>query len=365
MRNIMIPYFDLKALNSNYQDELGDAISRVIKSGYYILGDEVSKFENEFSIYVNAKYCIGVGNGYDALSLIIRGYGFGKGDEIIVPANTYIASILPIVNAGAIPVLVEPYLLTYNIDPNKIEEFITAKTKAILVVHLYGQAVDMAPVQLIADRYDLKIIEDCAQSHGSIYKDNMTGTLGDAAGFSFYPGKNLGALGDGGAILTKDKVLAKKIRSLRNYGSKKKYLNTYKGVNSRLDEIQAAILRVKLNYLEQENLSRKIIAQNYRENISNPKIILPSCENEESHVWHIFAIRTKKRNEFKQYLFDNGIQSIIHYPIPPHKQKAFSELKNTNYPITEKIHNEVLSLPLNPVLSDKEIEKIISAVEAY
>lgn len=365
----MIPFLKLKDLNSPYREELIDAITSVIDSGWYILGEKVKSFENEFSKYCGVKHSIGTGNCLDSLTLIIRAYKemnvFHEGDEILVPANTYIASILSITENRLNPVLVEPDINTYNIDVNLLKEKITSKTKAVLVVHLYGQVGYSKEMQKIADKYGLKIIEDSAQAHGAVYEGRKTGNLGDACGFSFYPSKNLGALGDAGAVTTNDAELAEIIRALHNYGSHKKYHNQYQGVNSRLDELQAAVLLVKLKYLDQENEKRRKIAKLYLDNINNKELILPKAEIGPSHVWHLFVVRTENRDNFRQYLLDNGIESIIHYPIPPHKQKAFMGWNRNSYPITEKIHNTVLSLPLNAAMTKEEIAKVIEICNAF
>lgn len=362
----MIPFLDLKNINKQYHDELKHAVCRVIDSGWYILGKEVEEFEREFAEYCGVEYCIGVSNGLDALKLILKAYGFGPGDEIIVPANTYIASILAISAIGATPIFVEPCIKTFNINPNQIEEKITKNTKAILVVHLYGQSVNMEAVLNIANKYDLKVVEDAAQAHGAMYKNKMIGNLGNAAGFSFYPGKNLGALGDGGAVTTNDKDLARKIKSLRNYGSLEKYKNDFKGYNHRLDEIQAAVLRVKLKYLNQENECRRIIAELYLSNIDNEKIVLPvKPSNQREHVWHLFVIRTREREKLQSFLENHNIQTIIHYPIPAYKQGAFTEYENLFYPITEKIHSEVLSIPISPIQSTEDTWKIIEVINKF
>jgi dTDP-4-amino-4,6-dideoxygalactose transaminase len=365
----MIPFLDLKKLNAQYRDELIEACTRVIDSGWYILGKEVEEFEKEFANYCGTKYAIGVGNGLDALTLILRAYKelgiLSDGDEVIVPANTYIATILAITNNNLTPVLVEPDIDTYLIDPDKIEENITSKTKAIMAVHLYGQTCEMDKINEIAKKYNLKVIEDSAQSHGAYYKDKRSGNLADASGFSFYPGKNLGALGDAGAITTNDDQLAEVLKALRNYGSHKKYENIYKGVNSRLDEIQAAILRVKLKYLDEEIERRRKIARFYLENIKNDNVILPKVREDSNHVWHLFVIRTEKRDKFQKYLLDKGIHTLIHYPIPPHKQIAYKEWNDRSYPITEKISKEVLSLPISGVLTLEEAEKVIEAINEF
>ncbi len=365
----MIQFLDLKSINDQYKKELLDAIQNVTNSGWYILGEEVERFEKEFANYCGTKYAVGVGSGLDALRLIIRGYKeleiFKEKEEIIVPANTYIASILAITEERLIPVLVEPDLETYLIDPEKIEEKITERTKAIMVVHLYGQTCDMDKIWKIAKKYNLKIIEDSAQAHGAFYKDKKAGNLGDASGFSFYPGKNLGALGDGGVVTTNDKELAEVVIALRNYGSHKKYEHKYKGLNSRLDELQAAILRVKLKYLDEEIKKRRIISNHYLENIKNEKIILPKLQNEKKHVWHLFVIRTKNRDKLQLYLYEKGIQTMIHYPIPPHRQQAFKEWNTLSLPITEKIHDEVLSLPIYGTLSMDNVDYIVKTINKF
>lgn len=361
----MIKFLDLHKINERFRAEIDEKIKEVLDSGWYLLGKKDEEFEKNFAKYCEAKHCIGCANGLDALNLIIRAYGFGAGDEIIVPANTYIASILAISENGCTPVLVEPDIETYNINPDLIEEKITDKTKAILVVHLYGQAVQMDKILELAKKYNLKVIEDSAQAHGAIYNGKRVGNLGDASGFSFYPGKNLGCMGDGGAVTTNDDELAEKIRALRNYGSHVKYKNLFKGVNSRLDEIQAGILDVKLPHLDKDNLRRREIAKYYRENIKNEKIILPKAYDEKAHVWHVFAIRTKNRDEFQKYLAENNIQTLIHYPTPPHKQEAYKEWNNLSYPITEEIHKTILSLPISPVMTDEEVKKVVEVINKY
>lgn len=365
----MIQFLSLKDINNSFEPELSNRIQDVVSSGWYLLGNESKTFEHEFAAYCDSKHCVGVANGLDALLLILRAYkelGIIKdGDEIIVPANTYIATILAITENILKPVLVEPTLQTYNIDPERIEEKITYKTKAILVVHLYGQVAEMNKILKIATKYNLKIIEDCAQAHGAVYNGNTTGGLGHAAGFSFYPGKNLGCLGDGGAVTTNDGELATVIRALANYGSQQKYVNKYKGINSRLDEMQAAILIVKLKRLDVDNQRRRDIAKYYRENIKHTDIILPQVTDEKQHVWHIFAIRSSKRDQLQHYLSDNGIQTLIHYPIPPHKQDAYKELENLSFPISEQIHREELSMPLSPLLTDEEVKYIVSVLNRF
>lgn len=361
----MIKFLDLYKINERFRKEIDNKIKEVLDSGWYILGKQDEEFEKLYADYCNVKHCISCANGLDALTLIIKAYGFSCGDEIIVSANTYIASILSISQNGCVPILVEPDINTYNINPNLIEEKITEKTKAIMVVHLYGQAVQMDKIWTLAKKYNLKIIEDSAQAHGALYQDKRTGNLGDVSGFSFYPGKNLGCIGDGGCITTNDDELAQKIKALRNYGSHIKYHNLYQGSNSRLDEIQAAILSVKLLGLDKDNERRKEISKYYRENIKNSKIILPKCYDEKSHVWHIFAIRTTARDELQEYLKENDIQTLIHYPIPPHKQPAYKEWNNLCYPITEEIHKTILSIPISPVMEDDEVNKVTEIINGF
>lgn len=365
----MIQFLDLKSINAQYRAELIEACTKVIDSGWYIQGNECKEFEKEFAKYCGTKYAIGVANGLDALILILRAYKelgiINDGDEVIVPSNTYIASILAISQNNLVPVLVEPDINTSLIDPTKIEEKVTSKTKAIMSVHLYGQTCEMDKINEIAKKYNLKVIEDSAQSHGAYFKDKRSGNLGDASGFSFYPGKNLGALGDGGAVTTNDEELANTVRALGNYGSHKKYENLYKGINSRLDEIQAAMLRVKLRYLDEEVNKRREIANYYLENIKNENIVLPTFREEDNHVWHLFVIRTNKRDELQKYLQDNDVQTLIHYPIPPHKQNAYEEWNNESYSISEKIHDEVLSLPISGVQDFHCTLKIVGVLNGF
>ncbi len=365
----MIPFLDLKRVNEQYEDKIREALIRVSASGWYIQGKECEEFENLFAAYCGTAFCIGVGNGLDAIRLIFTAYTemgiFDYGDEVIVPANTYIASILAISQSGLTPVLAEPGINTYTIDCALVEEKITEKTKAILAVHLYGQVCNMDKLYILAEKYGLKIIEDAAQSHGSVYNCKRTGNLGDASAFSFYPTKNLGALGDGGAVTTNDKELAQVIRSVANYGSFKKYIHHYKGINSRLDEIQAAILKIKLPYIDEENQKRKSIAARYIENINHAGIILPVVSNWQQHTFHLFVIRSENREGLKSYLEKNGIYTQIHYPVPPHKQKAYTEWKNMVLPVTEKIHNEVLSLPLFAGMTDNETDRVIEFVNKW
>lgn len=362
----MIPFLNLKNINDQYSNELKAAANRVIDSGWYILGEEVASFEQEFASYCGTNHCIGVSNGLDALKLILKAYEFGPGDEIIVPSNTYIASILAISETGATPILVEPDSKTYNLDPRLLEEKITDNTKAILVVHLYGRVADMESICAIAKKHNLKVVEDAAQAQGGMSHGKRTGNLGDAAGFSFYPGKNLGALGDAGAITTNDDELAEKIKALRNYGSHIKYENLYKGYNHRLDEMQAAFLKVKLNHLDRENDTRRSIAEMYLKGIKNLEVILPQLPSQsEQHVWHVFAIRTSRRDELQAYLAENGIQTMIHYPIPPHLQEAYKEWSHHHYPVSEQIHNEVMSLPISPVQTKEDTQTIIDAINRF
>ncbi len=366
----MIKFLDLEKINSLHKEGLIEASQRVINSGWYLMGNELKTFETKLASYTGAKHAIGVANGLDALRLILRAYlelgVLNEGDEIIVPANTYIASILAITDNKLVPILVEPNIHTYNLDIDLIEAHITLKTKAILLVHLYGQVCWSDTLLQLRDKYDLKIIEDNAQSIGATWRGISTGNLGDAAGFSFYPGKNLGALGDGGAVTTNDEALSSLVRSLGNYGSKVKYQNEYKGLNSRLDEIQAAFLSVKIDSINQENDRRKTIAKAYCEGIKNDLIQLPIYPADAGeHVWHLFVIRTDNRNKLQNYLSENGVQTLIHYPIPPHKQIAYKEYNNLSFPLTEKIHNEVLSLPISPVLTDEEVNEVILLLNLY
>jgi len=365
----MIPFLDLKAINAQYRDELVAAATRVIDSGWYINGNELEQFEQQFASYCGTKYAIGVANGLDALILTLRAWKeLGKlkdGDEVIVPSNTYIASILAITANNLTPVLVEPCLESFNIDPNNIESAITDNTKVILPVHLYGRLADMPAIMDIAKRHNLLVLEDSAQAHGASIDGKKAGNWGDAAGFSFYPGKNLGALGDAGAITTNDPELAEILHGLRNYGSHKKYENTYQGINSRLDEIQAAMLSVKLSHLDKEIAHRRKVAVAYLEGIDNPAVILPSLYSEaqhNAHVWHVFVIRCEQRDALQKYLADHGIQTLIHYPIPPHQQQAYSDWNTHSYPVSEMIHQQVLSLPIGPTITEEEVNELISII---
>lgn len=365
----MIPFLDLKSINSQYRTELIEAATRVIDSGWYIQGNEVNTFEQEFARYCGTRYAIGVANGLDALILTLRAWKeLGKikeGDEVIVPANTYIATILAITENRLKPVLVEPDEFTYNLCPEKTAAAITDKTRALIPVHLYGQMAPMPEIMALAEQHNLLVLEDAAQAHGAKIDGKKAGNWGNAAGFSFYPGKNLGALGDAGAVTTNDEELAQVIRALGNYGSHKKYENLYKGINSRLDEMQAAFLDVKLQSMDEDNQKRRDIAKYYRENIKNDKIILPVEKNESSHVWHLFVIRTSERDTLQKYLADNGIQTLIHYPTPPHKQSAYKEWNNDSYPLSEQIHNEVLSLPISGIQNFEDTKKIIEIINKF
>lgn len=365
----MIKFLDIQKINSQYSDELKKAAERVIDSGWYLLGSELESFEKNYAKFCKVNYALGVANGLDALRLILNAYIklgiMEKGDEIIVPANTYIASVLAISDNGLVPVLVEPDIKTYNIDSSKIKAAITSKTKGILAVHLYGQLSINQEMLDICSQYNLKLIEDAAQSHGAKFNGKVSGGIGDASGHSFYPGKNLGALGDAGAVTTNDKELYEVVRALRNYGSFKKYENVYQGLNSRLDEIQAAFLNVKLKYIQNDIEARRACAEFYLKNINNNKIILPKVLSSEGHVWHLFTIRTNERSELQDYLTKKGIQTLIHYPIPPHKQKAYEDYNHLNFPITEKIHDEILSIPLSGIISIEEMNNVVQAVNSF
>lgn len=365
----MIPFLDYKAVNAPYFDEIEAAMSRVLRSGWYVLGPEVEGFEAEYAAYCGTQHCIGVGSGLDALILILRAWKeLGKlqeGDEVIVPANTYIASILAITENRLVPVLVEPDEATYNINPKKIEAAITDKTRVIMAVHLYGQCADMDPINHIAEQHGLLVMEDAAQSQGALYKGRKSGSLSSAAAHSFYPGKNLGAIGEGGAVTTNDDELDDMIRRLRNYGSLTKYVNEVKGLNNRLDELQAAVLRVKLKHLDADNSKRSIVAETYLKNISNPSAILPLVLSESKPCWHLFIVRTLERDKLMNYMKDAGIGTSIHYPIPPHKQKAYLEFDELLLPLTEKIHREVVSLPISPAHTDEMILEVCRVINEY
>lgn len=379
---MIVPFLDLQKINQQYQSELKEACSRVIDSGWYIMGNELAQFEAEFAFYCGTKHSIGVANGLDALILVIRAWKeLGKlkaGDEVIVQANTYIASVLAITENDLVPVLVEPNPATYNLDPQIVRDAITDKTKLILPVHLYGQLSPMPEIMAIANAHNLLVLEDCAQSHGAEINGKRAGNWGDAAGFSFYPGKNLGALGDAGAITTNNDELAQTLKALRNYGSHKKYENLYQGVNSRLDEIQATMLRVKLSHLEAETARRQRIAAMYCEGINNPRILLPldvvalniqdsrfKIQHYKAHVWHLFVVRCENRAALQQHLADKGIQTLIHYPIPPHQQQAYQQYAEMHLPLTELIHQQVLSIPLDHTMSDTAVKQVIVAMNEF
>jgi dTDP-4-amino-4,6-dideoxygalactose transaminase len=377
----MINFLDLKAITYSFEPELSKAIQRVIESGWYLLGEETKQFEQEYAEYTGAKHCIGVANGLDALRLILKAWiemgVMQEGDEIIVPANTYIASILAITDNRLVPVLAEPDINTYNINPLLIEDKITHRTKGIMMVHLYGRLAMHPHIAMLTKKYNLKLVEDAAQSHGAIYTDKngiqkKSGNIADAAGHSFYPGKNLGALGDAGAVTTNDDELADVIRTIANYGSKIKYHNQYGGLNSRLDEVQSAVLRIKLKRLDADNERRRTIAAYYAAQINNNEIILPvaeidikNIENCKHHVWHLFVIRTANRNQLHKLLESKAVQTLIHYPIPPHQQQAYKHWNNLSLPITEKIHQQVLSLPISPVMNNDEVKTVVDIINQY
>lgn len=365
-----IKFLDLQKINKLHQEEIENNLLKTFRSGWYLQGIETKNFEKNLAQYIGVKHIIGVANGLDALRLIIRAYIelgiFQEGDEIIVPANTYIASILAITDNNLTPVFVEPDINNQNIDIDKIEQHITSRTKAIMTVHLYGKIAYNDKLSEIVKKHNLKLIEDNAQAIGAIYKGIRTGNLGDASGFSFYPGKNLGALGDGGAVSTNDDELAATIKAIANYGSNEKYVNIYKGLNSRLDEIQASVLDIKLKYIDQENNRRRKISERYSNEITNSKIILPSTQKGDlEHVWHLYVIRSSERDRLQKHLTDKGIQTLIHYPIPPHLQKCYSEYNQLKFPITEQLSDEVLSLPISPVLDDESVTYIIDAMNIF
>jgi len=362
-----IQFLDFKPMHSEIEKEMSRKFSEVYNSFWYVLGKQVEEFEKEFANYCGVKYCVGVGNGLEALILILKAYDIGEGDEVIVPSNTYIATALAVSYVGAKPVFVEPILDTYNLNSKLIENAINKKTKAIMAVHLYGQAADMDSINDVAKKYGLKVIEDSAQAHGTLYKGQKTGNLGDASGCSLYPGKNLGALGDAGVVTTNDKELSDKVRILRNYGSDRKYHNLYKGVNSRLDELQAGLLRVKLQYLDKWNNDRKKIAKLYLDGIDNSKIILPFVPDYTEPSWHVFVVRTEKRNALQNYLIEKGISTLIHYPIPIHLQPAYAELKlkKGDLPTAEKVADEVLSLPIWYGMKDEEIKYVVETINNW
>ena len=365
----MIPYLDLKKINAPYRKEIDESIREVLDSGWYIKGNKVKEFERELANYCQTDFAIGVGNGLDALRIILMSYmemnQLKKGDEILVPANTFIATILAVSSIGLTPVLVDPNEQTFNLDESFLKNHVSEKTKALLLAHLYGKVCFSEKIKNFAQNHNLLIIEDNAQALGAKWNGGKTGSLGDVGAVSFYPGKNLGAMGDAGAITTNNKELATICQAIANYGSTEKYVHQYKGLNSRLDEIQATILLVKLNYLDQVNKKRRLIAHKYRSQIKNPKLILPTTKREEEHVWHVFAARTKDRNQLQEYCLENGIQTLIHYSIPPHKQNAYKEWNAQTYPITEIIHNEQLSIPLNESLAEDKVNRIIDTLNSY
>ena len=365
----MIPFLDLHGVNERFRAEMDAAAARVLDSGWYLLGEECAAFEREFAAFCGSRHAVGCANGLDALRLIVQAFGIGPGDEVIAPANTYIASLIAISANGATPVLVEPDPATFLIDPSLVEERVTPRTKAIMVVHLYGRAAEMEPIREIAARHGLRVIEDAAQAHGAGRGGRRTGSLGDAAGFSFYPGKNLGCLGDGGAVTTDDDALAEKIRALRNYGSDVKYHFPYRGTNSRLDEIQAAWLRVKLPHLDADNARRAEIAARYCREIVHPAVTLPAPPEggalPPSNVWHVYPVRTARRDDLQRHLADCGVQTVIHYPIPPHRQPAYSEWHGLSLPVTEAIHDTILSLPMSPVMTDDQVSEVVEAVNSW
>jgi dTDP-4-amino-4,6-dideoxygalactose transaminase len=362
-----VPFLDLKAPHKELRAELCGAYEHVLDSGWFVHGNEVEHFEQEFARYCEARYCVGVGNGLDALHLILRAYEIGAGDEVVVPSNTFIATWLAVSQAGATPVPVEPDIRTYNIHPEQIESAITARTRAIIAVHLYGQPADMDVINAIARKYGLKVIEDAAQAHGALYKNRRVGALGDAAGFSFYPGKNLGALGDGGAVTTNDPILAEKIRAFGNYGSKVKYHHEIKGFNTRLDELQAAMLRVKLRYLDAWNERRRAIARVYLNELDKCNLVLPYVDKYSEPVWHLFSVRSEHRDALQAHLLRSGVHTMIHYPIPPHRQNAYSELGLSigSLPIAEKISAETLSLPIGPHMDSSQVEQVLRCVNQF
>jgi dTDP-4-amino-4,6-dideoxygalactose transaminase len=363
-----VPFLDLKAPYAELREEFDEAFRRTAESGWFITGREVEAFEAEFAAHCGARHCVGVANGLDALHLTLRAMGIGAGDEVIVPSNTYVATWLAVSYAGATPVAVEPDDRTYNLDPARIEEAITPRTKAIMPVHLYGQTADVGAIKEIAAPYGLKVIEDAAQAHGALHEGRPAGSLGDAAGFSFYPGKNLGAMGDAGAVTTDDDALADRLRVLRNYGSRVKYYNEVKGFNSRLDELQAAVLRVKLPRLGAWNARRKEIAARYLAALEGaPDLTPPFVAPGADPVWHLFVVRHPRRDELQKHLAARGVGTLIHYPVPPHLQQAYAELGRApgSYPLAERQAREVLSLPIGPHLSDEEIEHVCSAVWAF
>lgn len=364
-----VPFLSARDINARYADELKAAAARVIDSGWYVLGEEVAAFEREFAAYCGVRHAVGVGNGLDALALILRGYkelgALTEGDEIIVPGNTFIATFLAITENRMVPVPVEPNAASFNLDPDSVEAAIGPRTRAIMVVHLYGQLANMPALLALARRYKLLLIEDAAQAHGASSDGCKAGAFGDAAAFSFFPAKNLGALGDGGAVVTNDAMLAHRVAALRNYGSDVKYRHLFQGINSRLDEMQAAMLRVKLKYLDEDIARRRHVAQRYREGILHPHIRLPEVRSEEQHAWHLFVVRCAHRDALQKHLHGLGIQSQVHYPVPPHRQSAYVSLRDVHLPLTEQLHDEVLSLPMGPTLRDDEVDRVVAACQVF
>lgn len=365
MNRTQIPFLDLARLHRSMQEQFNAAYQRVMDSGWFILGPELEAFESEFASYCQVKHCIGVGNGLEALHLLLKAYEIGEGDEVIVPSNTFIATWLAVSQCGATPVPVEPDVRTHNLDPSRIEESITPSTRAIIPVHLYGQVADMDPINALARKHHLIVIEDAAQAQGATYKGRRVGSLGHAAGTSFYPGKNLGALGDGGAVLTSDDTIAEKVRLLRNYGSTKKYHHDLAGANSRLDELQAAFLRVKLKELDQCNEQRRQIASTYSRLLQDSCIQTPWCHPDIIPVWHLYVIRSSERNALKVHLEDQGIATVIHYPIPPHQQSCYLQFHGCYLPIADQLANEVLSIPIYPGLRDEEVLSVVDAIKSF
>lgn len=364
-----VSFLDIRRITASFEPELSAEVSRVVQSGWYLLGEEVARFEKSFAAYCDNVHCVGVANGLDALTLILMAwremYGWQEGDEVIVPANTYIASVLAITRAGLSPVLCEPDEEDALMDASLVEPLITPRTRVIMPVHLYGQVCDMDAFRRIAQTHGLKLMDDCAQAHGALYRGMRVGALADASAFSFYPGKNLGALGDGGAVVTSDRQLAQTVRALANYGSRQKYVHQYKGVNSRLDELQAAVLSLKLPRLDTDNDRRRRIARRYLREISHPDISLPKVHSWLGHVFHVFVIRSSRRDELQHYLLSEGVHTLVHYPIPPHKQEAYREWAQMELPVTEAIHRQVLSLPISPVMKDEEVARVIGVLNAW
>jgi len=362
----MVPFLDLQSINEHFRASLQTAFDRVLDSGWVMLGRELEQFEREFADYCGVKHCIGVGNGLDAMRLVLTAWGIGPGDEVIVPSNTYIATFLAVTAVGALPVPVEPNEETFNIDPALVERAVTDRTRVILPVHLYGQTADIDPLRDIADRYGLKVLEDCAQAHGARYYGRYAGALGDAGCFSFYPGKNLGALGDGGAVTTNNDLLADQLRLWRNYGSRVKYHHEIPGVNSRLDELQAAFLRIKLLELDSQNIRRSQIASRYQQGLAGSSLILPTAPAWADHVWHLYVVRTDQRERLQRALTERGIGTLIHYPVPPHRQPALRgyPFSNEKFQIAERLADSVLSLPIGPHLTDEQVDLVIESCRA-